>query len=265
MQDKLKKHPAFTHTKDIIDICNPLQLLGITAFSHIQMDQQGNFTGLANKPEFMENYLRKKYFNADVHIKKNDFNVPHCLLWDAIVCDGASEEMLQDAYHYHFRHIFTLIKTENGISNFYHFGSDQENPAINQVYINHQDLLEKFIPYFHTRMQESPALMKTYNIHFQVEENAAGIELKNPVTAAPPNQQVRENFIKAIHKKPYLQEFSPRQLQCAKLLLTGCTAPQIAAQLGISPRTAEEHIALIKEKLQVQNKTALLMKLMQIF
>ena len=140
MQNNLKCHPSLTHTQDILDLCSPLNTLGITAFSHLRIDRDGNIAGLANNPDFMKNYLTKGYYNADVHIKKNDFKSDECLLWDAIECDGATQAMLDDANNFAFKHIFTLIETQGEQCDYYHFGTHQLSPSINQTYINNIDL-----------------------------------------------------------------------------------------------------------------------------
>jgi len=57
---------------------------------------------------------------------------------------------------------------------------------------------------------------------------------------------------------------SARQLSCARLILSGMTAKEIAFQLGISPRTVEMHVEAIKIKLSCRNRTDLISKLMGI-
>jgi len=262
MYEKLKIHPALTHTQAIVDLCAPLNNLGITSFSHLRTDHEGNFSGLANNPEFMKNYLTKGYYNADLHIKKNDYKSDDCLMWDALECDGTTQLMLQDARDFSFKHIFTMIESHDNQCDYYHFGTDQSNPAINQTYINNIDLLKKFIAYFNENMANSSELMKAYQIKFAVENNATGVQLKDSTTLNHVDEQ-RNLFLQAIGFDKSELYLTKRQQECANLLLQGKTTQEIAFMLNLSPRTIEDYINLMKKKLNVRNKTGLVLKLAQ--
>jgi hypothetical protein len=67
MSNNFKKHPIFNNKDQIVDICSPLKKLDITYFSHANVNQSGEFSGICNNTEFAEHYLRKKYYNADIH------------------------------------------------------------------------------------------------------------------------------------------------------------------------------------------------------
>mgnify|MGYP000538271187 CR=1 FL=1 len=58
----------------------------------------------------------------------------------------------------------------------------------------------------------------------------------------------RKDFLKEISGKAH-QNFSARELQCAKLLLQGYTAKMIAQQLELSSRTIETYVHNIRKKL----------------
>ncbi len=260
MLNKLKNHPTFTQTQDILSLCSPLNSLGITAFSHLRTTKEVTFSGLANNPEFMKNYLTKGYYNADVHIKKNDYQAKQCLMWDAMECDGRTRSMLQDANDFSFKHIFTLIETQDDQCDYYHFGTHQSNPSINQTYINNIDLLKRFINYFNEKIAQSPALMRAYQINFAVEKDATGIQLKNTTPLNIEDEQ-KKFFLNAIGFDNEDLLLTKRQQECADLLLLGNTAHEISLQLGLSRRTIEDYINHLKTKLNARNKTELVLKL----
>lgn len=55
-----------------------------------------------------------------------------------------------------------------------------------------------------------------------------------------------------------------RQMECMQLVRNGLTSKQIARELGISPRTVDQHIAAVIDLLQVNNRMAAVTRLQQI-
>ena len=76
--------------------------------------------------------------------------------------------MLQDASAFKFNHIFTVVQATADATNYYHFGTHLSNPAFNQIYINHFDLLEKFILHFNDSIQQSPRLKTAYTLEIEL-------------------------------------------------------------------------------------------------
>ena len=52
--------------------------------------------------------------------------------------------------------------------------------------------------------------------------------------------------------------FSPRELECAELLIKGATVSKIAEQLMLSPRTIEFYLNNMKAKVGCKTKTELI-------
>lgn len=60
-------------------------------------------------------------------------------------------------------------------------------------------------------------------------------------------------------------EFTSREQSVIPLLLRGLTAKEIGRLLGISYRTVEEYLEVLKKKLHVRNKAELILKLLTSF
>ena len=60
-------------------------------------------------------------------------------------------------------------------------------------------------------------------------------------------------------------QLTERQAQCAKYVLQGKTAREIAVVLGLSKRTVEDYISHIKLKLGCQNKAELIISIYALF
>lgn len=67
-----------------------------------------------------------------------------------------------------------------------------------------------------------------------------------------------------VGEKPEEFILTPRQADCINLVGRGLTSKQIARQLGISPRTVDQHIAAVIEILQVNNRMAAVTRLREI-
>lgn len=60
--------------------------------------------------------------------------------------------------------------------------------------------------------------------------------------------------------RQFMNILTPRQTDCLFFLARGLTAKQIALELGISSRTVEFHIEVLKRKLDCPKKTSLIQK-----
>lgn len=269
---KLKKHPIVTHTQDIVDLCQPLQQLQISTFSHVRLNHNQSFSCIATSPAFTENYLKKKYYNADVHAEKNHCHLADCLMWDNIDARGQTAQMLQDAADFQYNHIFTIIKKQESHVDYYHFGTHLHNPAINQMYVNQFDLLEQFIDYFNSSVQKTPNLAAAYDITIELDQPKS-VFTKNDRLLFQRLLTQRSHFLndmmvktintsRATHPNPLqLPPLTQRELNYIPMLLEGYTAKEIAKRQGLSYRTVEGAISILKQKLQARNKAELISKL----
>jgi DNA-binding NarL/FixJ family response regulator len=69
--------------------------------------------------------------------------------------------------------------------------------------------------------------------------------------------RARTSRLNTVAKLPLAMPLSPRQQQVLRGLLQGLTTRQIAAQLGLRPRTVLMHVAAIKTRLQAATRAQL--------
>lgn len=258
--NKISKHNEIILTQNIKDICRPLENLNISFFSHAHIDNNKNFSGITNNPQFNEHYLTNEYYNSDIHM--TELNVlDKFIIWDAMPTCGQTEKLDKEAYDLGLKHSFTII--ENNGSDYYHFSTHLDTTAINQVYLGNLDLLKMFILHFKEQVHQSKILSSIYDIKFSIDKNSKGFELKPDLLDT--NDHQKSQFINELSNKTNDYQLSKRETECLLLTLHGNPAKQVAFKLGISQRTVEEHLNNIKIKMKVFSKAELIKKGMKIF
>jgi DNA-binding CsgD family transcriptional regulator len=272
MANIMLQHPIFSLSDDIAQICKPLDLLNINYFSHVHINQDGNFTGLGSGPEFTENYFTKKYYNADIHLAKK-LDLGKYIVWDNIERFGQSEQMYEEGIQFGVNHVFTIVgdKTEKG-SDYYHFATKTISPAVNQKYINNIDLLELFILHFKSHVKNSPSLLKAYNMPLNINYETADYAMRdqNLIVQHMKNKhqfldEIKEilphNVEQSINIETNLASFPAQQLKCLNLLIKGKSSKQIAYILNLSQRTVENYLQIIRRKMNCRNQLELIYRL----
>ncbi|MBS0350133.1 MAG: hypothetical protein JSR33_02915 [Proteobacteria bacterium] len=264
MADIILNHPALIHSQDMETICRPLTTLGITYFAHVNVTKQGHFSGISNNAKFAEHYLKNKYYNADIHLAKKH-NLGCYILWDSLERIGLSEKMHTEAAQFGVRHTFTIIEKKHLHSNFYHFATHLKNNAINQIYIENIDLLQRFILYFNKVITSSSTLNKAYDIIFKLDHSSQGYTIKEDHKFSK-YQDKRLAFINDIQElerndlfnSSPIASLSPQQHSCLKLLSEGYSAKKIAAILHLSSRTVENYLSNLRVILKCRSSKELI-------
>jgi len=117
-------------------------------------------------------------------------------------------------------------------------------------------LLEKFITYFNERIQQAPQLKAAYDIEIEFTKPQDAINPGAPIATISEEQKNR--FLSMVRT----DLFSPREREIIPMMIGGKTSKEIATALGLSCRTVEGYIDILKIKLQARNKTELISKLL---
>lgn len=248
MDDKIENHPTITLHDEIQSLCNPLNQLGITFFSHANI-YNNLFSGITNNPDFHRFYLKNNYQNADIHLAQID-NKPQSYIWDNIEVAGKSAELDNESIRFGINHTFTLHRQDERGDHFYHFATSHRDKSFNQVYINNLDLLNLFINKFNITTYNSSALSEAYSQQFVIDENHSDFNLSN--NSEPLDN--RQQFLSEIwenNKFPLKNgaTLSLRQLQILYWLNNGKTINDISRIVNLAEITVHKHITHLKEQL----------------
>lgn len=163
--------------------------------------------------------------------EKDPQNIPSGFnMWDHLPY-APPEIYLHNRKKFNIAHGLTIIQQHENYSDSFVFATQPGNNQINNFYLNQKDLFTTFIEDFYDKM--APTLM----------------ELESEKFALP----VGTSFV----SNPVLT-LTPRQQDCAQLLLEGITAKEIAQVLRVSHRTVESHINAMKDKFQAKNRVQLI-------
>jgi DNA-binding CsgD family transcriptional regulator len=264
--EKFKKHPILLHAEELQNLCKPLAFFNITTFTHLQVDTNNRLAGLSNHPDCWVNYVNNHYFEADplVVIKPETIDLGQYLVWDAVDCRGQVSAMVQDAADFNFRHVFTIIKNDRNFMNYYSFGTHELNPSIYQTYIRNIDLLDRFICNFNHQVSQSKHLLGAYDFSINPDTKPSGETDCRENFQFPYQLESRQLFLSALSKTgPNKSKLTHKEMECAKLLIEGKSAKEIAASVQLSFRTIEDRIKALRIKFNAKNKSDLIAKLVR--
>lgn len=244
----LQKHPCLQEADLLKVICRPLEIYDINYFAHVQIKENGQFSGINNNPRLFEHYINQEYYNVDVHMKSDD-DLENMIIWDNLVLCAQSEKMHREAAQFGVKHTFTIVEEHDGYKDFYHFATDLKNDAINLTYLSHLDNLKLFIKYFMDKVLSIKSLREMYQHNFTVDKAAGAYHIQNSQGNVSGKTQA---FLQSLMINDYIQHqgsiITARECQVLTWLFYGKTCDQIAEILGVTVSTVNKHIAKIKLK-----------------
>jgi DNA-binding CsgD family transcriptional regulator len=251
IKDKLKIHPSLNYAADLKQICEPLQLLNINYFAHVQVDKQGQFSALGLQPEFVKLYLQKEYYRYDIHMAQLPQRESY-IIWDNVERVKESKELYDDFMDFNIGHTFTICQQHEEMNDYFHFSTKLGNYHMNQQNLLQLDRLKQFINYFRDKTYQDKALKAAYQIKFAIPTKASGY------FTAQENLELTNAFHHAFtSKRTFIDHhtyLTQQEMQCLYYLSLGKKTSDIAKLLSITPRTVKAHIKNIKLKLNCDNQ-----------
>lgn len=155
------------------------------------------------------------------------------------------------------------VKSKNYIEAF-HLETSRDNNEILNLYVSHPDVFQKMVNFireklFDLKIENAPRCLFSIYTPNDLEENYSHNEHNYSIY----NEKKLKEFSKTIDvKKVYIPRYNvflpKRQAACYFLLTKGFTSKEIGHRLGLSSRTVESYIAIIKSKLGIHYKNELI-------
>jgi DNA-binding CsgD family transcriptional regulator len=223
---------------DIGAIMQPvLQKHGMTYFNYFKHYTNGKVIACFTHHDLAEHFFRNDHLKQALAAPKEYLAKPvNYYIW---LLKDWGDVLLDSAVYFNVFNGITIAKVNADSVEYFGFGSTLDNTAIiNNFYLNNLDLLETYCDYFKTgaarlinRCESNNIILDTSN--FNYSEGAFNTQL------------------------------SERQIDCGMLLLKGISYKDIGKKLNLSVRTVETHVESMKIKLSCNNKTELVVKLIE--
>ena len=245
----IRIHPSFTQVDDVARLCQPLEKLGITHFSHINVTKDGEFSFMALNPKFLEAYLDHSFQNFDV-FQLSPVAQEQFYLRDTQALTGKTKQLHELFNEHGFGHSFTIARSSPEMIDFYNFGTWLGNSAINEKYLQNLDSLRMFISYYHDQVNSHKDLKQSYQISLPLKSACSGFQV-----ATPTEQQTLDIApLSRVYIPGTNTYLTLRECECLDWLAKGKTQDEIAIILNISLRTVKAHLLTAKDKLRCVNQ-----------
>lgn len=258
------KHFFMTSHQEVNELVKPLIVsLQLKSFVYQKNFNNGEEIRLGNQPEWLRHFYAKKLYQQSIFEHEPKHYPDGYVVWEQLKHHNV---VLDEARCFDISHGMTLSAPCHDGVEYYFFGLANQQQQMMSPWLRNIDLFRHFIAFFHDRGGD---LLKRANKHRLCLEKQidAALPQQESVWTTFTNPIDREKFFAAtpIRKLRINEEvsLSQREFSCARLLLQGMRAKEIAGCLYISSRTVEVHLAHLREKLHCANQSQLIKVLYQ--
>ncbi len=249
---KFDNHISMKMGSNVQEICTPLfSGTDICYFHYGRVYKDGSAIALANNVEWSKHCFNKKYHLNNINTMNNPIHLYNFTnLNPKILIDLRNNFGLEKMLHLnnYYKDFWEIIG----------FATSQGNNKIIEFYYNKIDLLKLFSVYFQEKAAKLIKLLERKENRMILPGLA---NLNRPLSE---KYDLRNKLVDQLQKigypvnTPYGQiHLSSREIECLIYLLRGRTAVETAKALGISSKTVEYYIDLVKLKLDCHTRAEL--------
>lgn len=222
-----RKHPLFTLTEEVREICQPLfSATNINFFDYVRFYKNNSFVGLVSDRYWIEHFF-KSNFTLGCTLKNKGVH-----LWQSYRSQLLIKQAKEIFNHDHGISVF--IQNKNYIE-YFEFAAPIANKEVLSLYLNNFEIIERFCKFF--AHESKPLIKKVMEKPIFINEERKGELI--------PESSVDQSYH---DKNAIILKLSKRERECFDYFVSGKTAKETARFLGISYRTVEEYFANIKKK-----------------
>lgn len=244
-----QSHITFTSVPFITEISKPLIPIGLSYFTFDRTYQDGTHLRLTNAGKWIESYYRTELYKAAIFEKDPRLFCTGYVFWSWLT----REPIYSAAAEHNIDHGLTIIEKHDYYSDFFHFGTTQDNFISPEALLSKIECLYRFVAYFkqkaHHLIKESESCRLTLPVTQEQSINLTDINLQTPGQFGElfKNTEISRLYLGEEFNNAYLTR---REIDILGLLKEGHKPVDIAKKLELSHRTLETHIKHIKDKLK---------------
>jgi len=237
---------SVTHVAEIV---KPLGSMGIVGLFYMRIYSDGSVINLANCPDWTDFYFQQlqagAYDKAD--ISNQLFIHEGISLW---ALNPENQVWREGRDKFGYGQGVTLCEEHEGFREVISFYARADNDAINHFYINHTDQLKKLKQYFVAEaselIQEVENKKNARSPLILLENHTRSNESKVITPVVLDERQT----VCVLHKNTHLPiQLSAQQGRCLVYLTQGKSSKEIAGAMGLSPRTVDYYLDIIRKQL----------------
>lgn len=248
------------HSDRIKKTTKPLRdHFGINYFTYHQIDNQGRYTVLVDRPDWAEHYVDEQIFFNDPYLRHPEvYQSGTCLVeshgstnYRAAVSESGKSVLNADLG-------VILIQKRADSVEFFGFAGSKKSSHLQNIYLNHPNLLKSFSSYFKKSMGDLLINMKEAGSSL-LELKGRDFLRKQPISPkTDPTAYLA--YLKDLGVASGVEKLSPREKECLQLLIENKSAKETGDALGLSYRTIEYYFENIKNKLSCSSKQEVLQR-----
>lgn len=245
--NNLDKHISYTAVSEVRQICNPLlKRLNLSYFGYSWRDKEGYITGLNSDVKMVESFKHANNQLTITQLSKGKH------LWRSFkprsVLNFLNEEL-------GCGEVISLFYTVGDVDEVFTFAASADNHRAIELFMNHGDLLERFILYFKSTAQD--LLQRAIADKAHAAENLIARQKFQPYVAGDILSDIKSKNI-PFQTPLGLIWLTDTQMRYLSLYSKGFSCVEIGKMLCRSTRTIENHLANIRKKLKVRSKKELM-------
>ncbi|GGI82366.1 helix-turn-helix transcriptional regulator [Legionella impletisoli] len=249
----LDKSQVLDSSQWVKELCDPiLSQVGISYFNYIKIYHQDcSRELLTNNPEWISHFYKNALYNSIGAIDVEHLLPKGYFLWSEM--DIKDPIYLQGRDFFDIDHGISFVVKRDDVTYLYIFAANRSQHEINNFYVRNIDLLQHFIHYFNDSGQHLIQLAGKNRIYLPEPQ----IIYPRAVSPYSLSHDAKKQFFEATKISRYflLNEsddlyLTPKQADCAALLIKGFTSKEIAKKMNLSYRTVEGYVLEIKKKIQ---------------